>query len=145
MGLFKLCDHKGTARDRCQHPWWGSFRGIKVSLPKWANHEIRTKSEASVVMDRLRATIRAGDFDTRGAAPPKVERELTFGEFAAIYKQRHVLAKGLAIGRTIDYRLKPLMQAFADHPLAKIRTADVEDFIADLKKPRVVNGLPTRH
>jgi integrase len=144
MGLFKLCDHKGTARDRCHHAWWGSFRGIRVSLPKWANHDARTKSEAAVVMDRLRMTIRAGDFDTRGADPPKVQLELTFGEFAAIYKQRHVLAKKLAMARTIDYRLKPLMQAFGDHPLAKIRTGDVEDFIADLKKPRVVNGLPNR-
>lgn len=37
MGLYKLCTHKGRARDRCKHPWWGSFRGRRVSLAKWVN------------------------------------------------------------------------------------------------------------
>jgi hypothetical protein len=48
-------------------------------------------------------------------------------------QQRHVLAKGLAIGKTIDYRLKPLIDRFGDRVLADVRTADIEDFIADLK------------
>ena len=46
MGLYKLCEHKGRNRDRCEHPWWGSFRGVRVSLSKWANREIRSKAEA---------------------------------------------------------------------------------------------------
>ena len=37
MGLYKLCEHKGRNRDRCEHPWWGTFRGVRVSLTKWAN------------------------------------------------------------------------------------------------------------
>ena len=36
MGLYKLCEHKGRNRDRCEHPWWGSFRGVRVSLSKWS-------------------------------------------------------------------------------------------------------------
>ena len=40
MGLYKICEHKGRARDRCEHAWWGSFRGKRVSLAKWANREI---------------------------------------------------------------------------------------------------------
>ena len=32
MGLHKICKHKGRARDRCEHAWWGSFRGKRVSL-----------------------------------------------------------------------------------------------------------------
>ena len=48
MGLYKLCDHKGRARDRCEHAWWARFRHVRVSLEKWANREIKTKTEAAV-------------------------------------------------------------------------------------------------
>ena len=41
MGLYKLCEHEGRNRDRCDHPWWGSFRGVRVSLSKWTDREIR--------------------------------------------------------------------------------------------------------
>lgn len=44
MGLYKLCEHKGRNGDRCEHPWWGSFRGVRVSLTKWANRDIRSKA-----------------------------------------------------------------------------------------------------
>jgi integrase len=70
----------------------------------------------------------------------------TFREFAQVYKERHVLAKRLALARSIDYCLKPLIEHFGDRPLESIRTADIEDFIADLRKPRIVNrrkGLRT--
>ena len=68
-------------------------------------------------------------FDERGLEPPRDVTTLTFREFADIYKQRHVVAKGLAAGKTIDYRLRPLVDRFGDRAL----TADIEDFIADLK------------
>jgi hypothetical protein len=61
---------------------------------------------------------------------------LTFRQFADIYKEPHLVAKKLATGKTIDYRLKPIAEYFGDRLLADIRTADVEDFIADLRKPR---------
>jgi hypothetical protein len=54
------------------------------------------------------------------------------------------LAKGLALASTIDYRLKLLVERFGDRSITEIRTADIEDFVADLKKPRVVNGLDGR-
>ena len=69
---------------------------------------------------------------------------MTFGKFAEVYKQRHVLAKGLALSSTIDYRLKPLIERFGDRPIAEIKTADIDDFVADLKQPRMVNGLDGR-
>jgi hypothetical protein len=50
--------------------------------------------------------------------------------------QRHVLAKGLALSSTIDYRLKPLIERFGNRPVAEIKTADIDDFVADLKQPR---------
>ena len=144
MGLYKICKHDAKARDRCAHSWWATFRHVRVSLNKWTNRDITTKAEAKAVLDEFRSAVRAGTFDRRGIDPPKLQSGLTFREFANIYKQRHVQAKGLAIAATIDYRLKPLLATFADHLLAEIRTSDVEDFIADLKKPRIVNGLPDR-
>jgi integrase len=68
----------------------------------------------------------------------------TFRAFAEVYKARHVVAKGLALASTIDYRLKPLLERFGDRQLGEIRTADIEDFVADLKKPRVVNAIEGR-
>ncbi|PYQ77800.1 MAG: hypothetical protein DMG01_13630, partial [Acidobacteria bacterium] len=50
----------------------------------------------------------------------------------------------MALASTIDYRLKPLIERFGDRRIAEIRTADIEDFVADLKKPRTVNGLDGR-
>ncbi len=134
MGLYKLCEHKGRARDRCPHPWWGGYRGHRVSLSRWANREILGKDDAASLLEQLRKAVRAGTFDDRGLEPPKESASLTFAELAEKYKQRHVIAKGLALAKVIDYRLKPLVERFGDQPLASIRTADIEDFIADLKK-----------
>ena len=144
VGLYKICEHRGRQRDRCEHAWWGSFRGVRVSLAKWTNREIDNKAKATEALDELRRAIRNGTFDARGLEPPKEVTTLTFSDFADIYKERHVEAKQLAIAETIDYRLKPLIDRFGDRVLAEIKTADIEDFIADLKKPRVVNRQPDR-
>jgi len=144
MGLYKICEHQDRARDRCEHIWWGSFRGVRVSLAKWANREIHNKAEAGAALDLLRIAVRNGTFDERGLEPPPEVTTLTFREFADVYKQRHVLAKRLAIGKTIDYRLKPIIDRFGDRLLVDVKTADIEDFIADLKEPRVVNRQPNR-
>jgi integrase len=144
MGLHKICKHKGRARDRCKHAWWGSFRGKRVSLAKWKNREITSKAEADKALDELTAAVRDGTFDERGLDPPPDNSPMTFGKFAEVYKQRHVLAKGLALSSTIDYRLKPLVERFGVRPVAEIKTVDIDDFVADLKRPRVVNGLEGR-
>ena len=139
MGLYKLCEHKGRARDRCEHSWWARFRHARVSLEKWSNREIRTKTDADIAFDELRRAVRAGKFDKRGIDPPRDVSPQTFGQFAEVYKERHVVAKGLALAKSIDYCLKPLIARFGDRLIADIRTADIEDFIADLKKPRRVH------
>ena len=144
MGLYKLCEHRRRARDRCEHTWWGSFRGVRVSLAKWTNREIDNKAMAHAALDDLKRAVRNGTFDERGLEPPRDVTTLTFREFAEVYKQRHVQAKRLANAATIDYRLKPLIDRFGDRALQDIKTADIEDFIADLKLPRVVNRQPNR-
>jgi integrase len=143
VGLYKLCDHKGRARDRCVHAWWARFRHARVSLEKWSSREITTKTEAEAIFDDLKKAVRAGTFEKRRAKPERRTTALTFRQFADTYKERHVFAKKLAIGKTIDYRLKPIIEYFGDRPLAEIRTADVEDFIADLRKPRIAGRRKT--
>jgi integrase len=137
MSLYRLCSHKGRLRDRCDHAWWGSFRGVRVSLSKWANRDIALKTDAQAVLEDLRAAIRAGTFDPRGQVVREIT-PMTFRECAEIYKERHAVAKGLSLARTIDWRLRTLLERFGDRALADIKTAEVEDFIADLRKPRIV-------
>ena len=143
MGLYKLCQHPPRERDRCEHLWWGTFRGVRVSLSRWANREIRSKAEAWIALDELRRAVRNGTFTDKGLEPPR-PTTLTFREFAEIYKKRHVQAKQLATAHHIDYRLKSLVDRFGSWPLAKIKTADIEDFIADLMQPRMVSRQPNR-
>lgn len=86
MGLYKLCQHKGRARDRCSDAWYGCFRGRRVSLPKWTNRAITTKESADAALDDLRAAVRAGTFDRRGlnyVAPGDLP--LTLGDVADRY------------------------------------------------------------
>jgi hypothetical protein len=125
MGLYKLCEHKGRARDRCEHVWWAQFRKIRVSLEKWANREIENKTEANEVFDDLKEAVRSGRFDRRGINVPLEPTTLTFGQFADVYKERHVFAKALAIGKTIEYRLRPLMitSAIGHSRRSRLRTS----------------------
>ncbi|HXE79429.1 MAG TPA: hypothetical protein VNK41_01650 [Vicinamibacterales bacterium] len=95
------------------------------------------------MFDDLKNAVRNGTFDKRGGEVPPETIALTFRQFAEIYKERHVFAKKLAIGKTIDYRLRPVVEYFGDRPLAEIRTGDVEDFIADLRKPHVAGRRKT--
>jgi hypothetical protein len=128
-------------RDGCEHAWWGSFRSIRVSLPRWANRNIHTKTEPQAVLDEVRTAIRAGTFDGRDQAPREVS-PMTFHELADIYKERHAVGKKLSLARTIDWRIRPIRERFADSALTDIKTADIEDFIGDRRKPRIVGSTP---
>jgi len=69
MGLYKLCEHKGRERDRCSHPWWGSYqlrgRSHRVSLARWSGREVTSKTAAHAVLDELRKAVREGAFDSK--------------------------------------------------------------------------------
>ena len=60
---------------------------------------------------------------------------LTFERLAESYNERHVVAKKLAIGDTI-VPASTLLERFGDRPITDIRTADIEDFIADLRNTK---------
>lgn len=149
MGLFKRCPHKGRNRDRCGDPWWGSFKGHRVSLAQWTNRDINTKDEAQAALDELRAAVRAAEraglhgkavraalqAGRNGKDPGQAGQALTFRAFADLYVKGYVKLNALKSEDTITYRMEILKDHFGDRPLADIRTADIEDFLADLKTP----------
>lgn len=140
MGLYKLCGHEGRARDRCEHAWWGSFRGKRVSLPKWTNRRLANKEQALAALGELQTAIREGRFNPEGLQPLVVAQLVTFDSFADTYIKRYVKAHVLASADTIDYRMAPLRGHFGKRILSEIRTADVEDFVAKLKEPAILNA-----
>ncbi len=196
MGLFKICRHKGDkgARERCRHPWWGSYRGQRVSLARWSGHNVTTKRDADDALQDLRGAIRAGHYwkgDWWGFAAPqpqpinlsvwlhgreKTIRTLvearaaiaaldaalksgkfnpagyhaldthprTFRQFANLFVEKYVKPKNLSWANESAYRLKPLLDYFGDHVLVAISFGDVEDFVTELKRPRVVNHQADR-
>ena len=139
MGLYKLCEHAGRSRDRCDHPWWGSFRGVRVSLAKWTNREVRSKTEAAAALDELRQAVRAGTFTPQSAATTR-PAPITFREFAEIYRTRHVIPKRLALAADYDWSIRPFLDRFGDRALTEIRTADVQDFDRRPPEPRASSG-----
>jgi hypothetical protein len=44
---------------------------------------------------------------------------------------RRLLAEGRAPSSRIDYRLKPLIGRFSERPIAAIKTAGIDDVLAD--------------
>lgn len=48
------------------------------------------------------------------------------------------------MANTIEWRLKPVIERVGDRALADIKTADIEDYLADLKQPQTVNRQPNR-
>ena len=67
---------------------------------------------------------------------------MTFRELAELYRDRHVIPKRLALAKDYAWSVKPFLDRWGDRALADIRTADVQDLIADLQKPRIVGRRP---
>ena len=121
MGLYKLRSHKSRLRDRCDHAWWGSFRGVRVSLSKWANRDVKLKTDAQAVLADVRAAIRAGTFNPRGQVVREIT-PMTFREFAEIYKERHAVAKGLSLARRPHLNRAPSRRPGVAAPRRRRRT-----------------------
>jgi Fic family protein len=52
VGLYKLCEHKGRARDRCPQPWWARFRRSTQDiheLPDWPKFHWEQDRVASIL------------------------------------------------------------------------------------------------
>jgi len=145
MGLYKRCQHKGRSRESCEHEWHGSFQHRatlhRTSLSKSADEDIRSKQQAQAIYERFRQAVRDGR-----VSPEEDRRDglRMFDELADRYVERYVKPRGLRTAADIEYRLKPLREFFGPKEIVAIKTADVEDFIGDLRKPRVVNRQADR-
>ena len=119
MGLYKLCNHKGRMRDRCEHAWWGSFqwrgRLRRESLTKWSGRETKTKQDALATFDRMKDAIRSGTFDTESLGA-----NMTFDAFADVYLQRYVALRKLRSASTVKVRLGVLRERFGSTLLTNI-------------------------
>jgi integrase len=147
MGIYKRCSHGRRERDRCSDPWYASFKlagrpRTRVALAKWSGTEVATKGQAQAVFDDLKSAVRLGTFDPRGGGItiPK-DGPITFCDLAKLYEERYVAAKQLKTADDFKWRMKPLVARFGSMPLTAIRTADIEDWQADLRKPRSINGV----
>lgn len=132
MGLFKICHHKGRARERCDCPWHGGFRGNKVSLQRWTNREINTKDDAEAALAELKAAVRAGTFDPRGLKP-STPTVLMFRAFADRYYERHV--KNLRGADTVRIRLDKVASYFEGRAVHDLKPADLDDLFTSLAQP----------
>jgi hypothetical protein len=125
-------EHEGRARDRCAHPWWGSFqykgRLHRASLTRWADEKIDSKAKAKDVFDRMCNAIRAGTF-----AEHEMHADLTFGAFAALYVKRYVELRGLRSRDHVERRLAILNERWQGKRLTDIRVGEIEDLIQDLR------------
>lgn len=116
------------------------MKSIGAAEARARSWRARDGRQAKAVFDRMRDAIRQGIFSPEVAKEP-VEGPLTFDRFAALYVERYVKANKLASADTIEYRMAPLLHHFGRMPLAEIRTADLEDFVAKLKEPAVLASI----
>lgn len=147
MGIYKRCNHGRRERDRCPDPWYASFTvagcpRVRVALAKWSGSEVETKGQALTAFDDLKTAVRSGTFDPRGrGVTVPTDGPITFADLAKVYEERYVSAKQLKTADDFKWRVKPLVARFGRMRVAAIRTADIEDWQADLRKPRLINGV----
>ena len=112
----------------------------RVPLAKWADEDIKTKQHAEVVYERFRQAVRDG----RVATEAEQQGPLTFDRLADLYVERYVKPRALRTAKAMEYRLKPLRAFFGSRQIGQIKTADVEDFIAERRQRRRVNRQDDR-
>ena len=117
-------------------------RRVRVSLARWSGTEVKTKGDAQAVFDDVKAAVRAGTFDPAGRGVViSPDEPMTFAQLAQVYEERYVVAKNLKTADEFKWRVKPLLARFSSTAINKIRTGDIEDWQAQLRKPRSINGI----
>jgi hypothetical protein len=133
MGLFMRPPRAGRSPDRCEHAGRAVF-AVSASAGQVDRPNIRGKAEADAALDELRTAIKGRHPRWPRRAACAAGRPAAFPRARRPVQERHVTGNHFTLARAIDYRLKPLLEHFGDRPIAEIRTADVQDFIADLSE-----------
>jgi hypothetical protein len=128
-GLYKQCRH--LSWDRCECPWWGRFKGHRVSLEKWAGTPIPSKELAKKVLARLQAAVLDDTFDKRSEHVDSLSSATTFGAFLDEYTTQHIDAERLRSNSVKSY-IGVLRATFGDERL-RVLAADPYRFEKWLK------------
>ena len=56
MGVYKRCEHRGRERDRCSHPWYGTYKLPGRRRARW-RHGCRSR-EARVLLAENRRRVK---------------------------------------------------------------------------------------
>lgn len=142
-GLRKVCRCGRHKWPKCPHPWHFSFQwngeDYRFSLERHVGRKL-TKTEADAEAERLRTTIRAGEFQTEQkrpsqASPPQTP-PVTFRQFSNEWRKRR--GYQLVHAGDNDSRLKLLCafvipgtepaMMFGDKPVAEITDGDIEAY-----------------
>jgi len=83
-GLRKRCGCPRRRWGECAHPWHVNFKWkgkhCRLSLDRESGKQIRSRSDARIEIDRIRAAVRAGTF-VQAPDESQVRGELTFSQF----------------------------------------------------------------
>ena len=141
-GLRKLC---GCARRKwptCGHGWHFSFqwRGVhhRFSLDRHLGRHVAGKTEAKTEADKIRATIRRGQFSPAQTDENiAISTPVTFDRFSDLYLERALHGR-----RDDAYRLKrlkafvlprPSGQRLGSKPLRQVTEDDLETFMTHVR------------
>ncbi len=125
--------------------WYGTWKGHKTALEKWAGRPVLSQSDAMLALEEFKAVIRgklAEGFDRKA-----VQRSLRQGKVLAAVVTFDVLAERFQSdyvqARLKDKRphqIESAKQFFGTRPVPAIAAADIEEFLAFIQKSRKVAG-----
>lgn len=159
--VYKICSCRPTAKVKCRHPWWFSFkrRGekqVRASLDVVLEKHLDSKTLAEQEANRLRNGVREDTLPARTRdllkLPPSLKpalETLTVGQLLERYRERH-LAQTATTERQ-SYQIGAVTRTVVvkadgtSAPLGSWLVADVTaDTLERLREVRLVPGLHHR-
>jgi integrase len=142
MAHYKQCDCKGKLQGKCDHPWWGTFKGIRKPLAKI----LRRPVDAHSVSDAKQAFVDYQKMVYAGleATPAVPLAETSFDELLDDYLVDHVAAKGRNY-REEQYKIDALRARFKGRTAASIALPDADKLVQDLRRMDRPRSAATQH
>jgi integrase len=128
MAIYKQCGC--VDKNACDHPWWGQFHGVRVSLEKWAGEIVRTPGKARRIFLRLQRWVLAG----KPPRDPQRAPEPPLASLLEDYVQLHMIAKGRSYHGSEEYRIAAIRRQFGALRASEIGTLEVERWVFALRK-----------
>lgn len=155
-GLYKRCTCGQSKWKSCGHPYWATFRGIHRSLAKreeanaqqharqhptgekYKERDVSSITVARVLLEEMRAEIRAGTFEVKPPEPPEgLKPKLACLALAQLYVEKHVKNSRDPKHPKMAGRALMFGREFGDRAVEDLVTLDIEDWLGDLAMPQV--------